>query len=133
MEPVVAVYDACVLYSAFLRDFLVRLAIHGRGRGVLRAKWTGRIHREWIAIFIEDSSQPRARIGAIHVMLHVLFARADQFDRPAHRSGCVHRLHHEVGNDLAAEAAAQKRDMNSDVLGGAARSLRDASWHAVTD
>src|SRR5205823_9306305 len=46
--PVFAVYDACVLYSAFLRDFLVRLAIHGRAQGVLRAKWTGRIHREWI-------------------------------------------------------------------------------------
>jgi PIN domain len=48
MEPFVAVYDACVLYSAFLRDFLVRLAIHGRRQGVLSAKWTGRIHREWI-------------------------------------------------------------------------------------
>src|SRR6266478_6097810 len=48
MEPLVAVYDACVLHSAFLRDFLVRLAIHGRRQGILRAKWTGRIHREWI-------------------------------------------------------------------------------------
>src|SRR6516225_8923977 len=48
MAPVIAVYDACVLYPAFLRDFLVRLAIPGRRQGVLRAKWTGRIHREWI-------------------------------------------------------------------------------------
>jgi hypothetical protein len=48
MEPVVAIYDACVLYSAFLRDFLIRLAIHGRREGLLRAKWTGRIHREWV-------------------------------------------------------------------------------------
>ena len=47
MEPLVAVYDACVLYPAF-RDLLVRLAIHGRRQGVLRAKWTGRIHREWM-------------------------------------------------------------------------------------
>jgi hypothetical protein len=47
MEPVVAVYDACVLYSAFLRDFLVRLGIHGRERDFLRVKWTDRIHREW--------------------------------------------------------------------------------------
>ncbi len=30
MEPLVAVYDACVLYSNFLRDFLMRLAIQGR-------------------------------------------------------------------------------------------------------
>jgi hypothetical protein len=48
MEPVIAVYDACVLYPAFLRDFLVRLAIHGRRQGVLRVKWTGRIHQEWV-------------------------------------------------------------------------------------
>src|SRR5437660_10071988 len=48
MNPLIAVYDACVLYSAFLRDFLVRLAIHGRRQGVMRAKWTGRIHREWV-------------------------------------------------------------------------------------
>ena len=44
----VAVYDACVLFSNILRDFLVRLADHGRRRKVFRAKWTGRIHQEWI-------------------------------------------------------------------------------------
>src|SRR5205809_264830 len=48
MESLVAVYDACVLYSNFLRDFLVRLAIHGGRQGILRAKWTGRIHGEWM-------------------------------------------------------------------------------------
>src|SRR5262245_8819984 len=48
MHPLIAVYDACVLYPAFLRDFLVRLAIHGRRQGVFRARWTGRIHREWM-------------------------------------------------------------------------------------
>lgn len=47
MSALVAVYDACVLYPYFLRDFLVRLAIQGRPRGLLQAKWTGRIHREW--------------------------------------------------------------------------------------
>src|SRR5437773_1105052 len=48
MSSVVAVYDACVLHPAFLRDFLVRLAIRGRDEDAMRAKWTGRIHREWI-------------------------------------------------------------------------------------
>lgn len=54
MEPLIAVYDACVLYPAFLRDFLVRLAILGRQRELLRAKWTGRIHREWIAALLRQ-------------------------------------------------------------------------------
>jgi hypothetical protein len=48
MDPLVAVYGACVLDSAFLRDLLIRVAIHGRARDGLRAKWTGRIHREWM-------------------------------------------------------------------------------------
>jgi predicted nucleic acid-binding protein len=48
MDPVIAIYDACVLYSAFLRDLVVRVAIHGRAQDELWAKWTGRIHREWI-------------------------------------------------------------------------------------
>jgi hypothetical protein len=63
MEPLVAVYDACVLYSAFLRDLLIRLAIHGRRSGVLRAKWTGRIHREWMrAVLRTRPDVERARL-----------------------------------------------------------------------
>ncbi|WP_085640260.1 MULTISPECIES: PIN domain-containing protein [unclassified Pseudomonas] len=38
-----AVYDACVLYPAHLRDFLMWLALSG----LFRAKWTKEIHREW--------------------------------------------------------------------------------------
>lgn len=40
-----AVYDACVLYPAPLRDLLMRLAL----TGLYRARWTARIHEEWIA------------------------------------------------------------------------------------
>lgn len=40
----VVVYDACVLYPAALRDFLLRLAL----TGLFRAKWTDRIHDEWM-------------------------------------------------------------------------------------
>lgn len=36
--------DACVLYPAPLRDFLLELA----GNGIFRARWTDRIHEEWI-------------------------------------------------------------------------------------
>jgi hypothetical protein len=62
MQPLIAVYDACVLYSAFLRDFLVRLAIHGRRHGILRAKWTGRIHREWIQAVLRQRPELRANL-----------------------------------------------------------------------
>ena len=37
------VYDACVLYPAPLRDFLMWLALSG----LYRARWTEQIHAEW--------------------------------------------------------------------------------------
>jgi hypothetical protein len=42
-SPFTAVYDACVLYPAPLRDFLMWLALSGR----FRARWTQEIHCEW--------------------------------------------------------------------------------------
>src|SRR5262249_45182678 len=63
MEPLIAVYDACVLYSDFLRSFLVYLGVHGRRAGVLRPKWTGRIHREWIrAVLRHRGTTSRAKL-----------------------------------------------------------------------
>jgi PIN domain len=40
----VAVFDACVLYPASLRDLLLHLAL----TDLFRARWTDRIHEEWI-------------------------------------------------------------------------------------
>jgi hypothetical protein len=40
----VAVFDACVLYPAPIRDLLLRLAV----TGLFRARWSERIHDEWI-------------------------------------------------------------------------------------
>lgn len=42
-SPFTVVYDACVLYPAPLRDFLMWLALSGR----FRARWSARIHDEW--------------------------------------------------------------------------------------
>ncbi|CAN7618342.1 PIN domain-containing protein [Pseudomonas sp. ATCC 43928] len=42
-SPFTAVYDACVLYPAPLRDFLMWLALSGR----FRARWSLEIHNEW--------------------------------------------------------------------------------------
>jgi PIN domain len=40
----IALYDACVLYSAPLRDLLMQLAL----TGLFQARWTDQIHDEWI-------------------------------------------------------------------------------------
>src|SRR3954468_23279831 len=40
----IVVFDACVLYSAPLRDFLMRLAL----TDLFQARWTEEIHDEWI-------------------------------------------------------------------------------------
>jgi PIN domain len=40
----VALFDACVLYPASIRDLLLRLALSD----LFRARWTDRIHDEWI-------------------------------------------------------------------------------------
>jgi len=42
-SPFTAVYDACVLYPASLRDFLMWLGLSGR----FRARWSAQIHDEW--------------------------------------------------------------------------------------
>lgn len=42
-SPFTAVYDACVLYPAPLRDFLMWLGLSGR----FRARWSRDIHEEW--------------------------------------------------------------------------------------
>ncbi|MCA9323326.1 MAG: PIN domain-containing protein [Planctomycetes bacterium] len=39
-----AVFDACVLYPATLRNFLLQLAT----TGLFRARWTNQIHDEWM-------------------------------------------------------------------------------------
>lgn len=43
-SPFTAVFDACVLYPAPLRDLLMWLALSGR----FRARWTAEIHDEWV-------------------------------------------------------------------------------------
>ena len=45
-----AVYDACVLYSAPLRDLLMWLGLSGR----FRARWSSQIHEEWKRSLLRD-------------------------------------------------------------------------------
>ena len=44
------IYDACVLYPAPLRDFLMRLAL----TDLFRARWSRDIHDEWIRNVLKD-------------------------------------------------------------------------------
>jgi len=50
MANFAALYDACVLYPAPLRDILMRLAMTDR----FRAKWTNEIHEEWISNLLQS-------------------------------------------------------------------------------
>jgi hypothetical protein len=83
MDPLVAVYDACVLYSSFLRDFLVRLAIHGRRHGILRVKWTGRIHREWVGAVLRQRPELRQALRRTRQLMdrHVRGCRVRGYQR----------------------------------------------------
>ena len=56
------VFDACVLYPAPLRDFLLRLSM----TGLFSAKWTDQIHDEWIRNLVKNRPEledklPRTR------------------------------------------------------------------------
>lgn len=50
MAQLTAIYDACVLYPAPLRDFLMQLAL----TDLFQAKWTDRIHDEWIRNLLQN-------------------------------------------------------------------------------
>jgi len=54
----VVVYDACVLYPAPLRDFLMRLAT----AGLFCAKWTDAIHDEWIRNVLAERPELEASL-----------------------------------------------------------------------
>ena len=49
--PPTAIIDACVLYSAPIRDLIVRLA----QAGLLKARWTDEIHEEWMRNLLKNN------------------------------------------------------------------------------
>ena len=51
-SPFTVVYDACVLYPAPLRDFLMWLGLSGR----FRARWSMQIHDEWKRNLLKNRS-----------------------------------------------------------------------------
>jgi predicted nucleic acid-binding protein len=53
MSAPIVLFDACILYPASLRDVMMYLA----GAGLFQAKWTDRIHDEWISNLLEHQPE----------------------------------------------------------------------------
>jgi predicted nucleic acid-binding protein len=67
MANFTVVYDACVLYPASVRDLVVELA----RTGLLRAKWTARIHAEWINAASRDRPElDRSRLERVAQLMN---------------------------------------------------------------
>jgi hypothetical protein len=72
------VYDACLLYPASARDLVVELA----RTGLFRAKWTTRIHAEWINAAIRDRPElDRARLERAADLMNREMARHFRTER----------------------------------------------------
>ena len=63
----VVVYDACVLYPAPVRDLLMEIAISD----LVQAKWTERIHQEWISSLVADRPDIGERIQQTRRLMDV--------------------------------------------------------------
>jgi hypothetical protein len=70
MAHFVVIYDSCVLYSAPLRDLLMRLAL----TDLYQTKWTNDIHEEWTRSLLTnrpDLTQERVNLIRFRMDLHV--------------------------------------------------------------
>jgi len=63
----IAIYDACVLYPAPLRDLLMHLAL----TGLFQAKWSESIHEEWMRNLREDRPDlPLANLDRVRRLMN---------------------------------------------------------------
>ena len=77
MTDLVVVYDACVLYPAALRDFLMQLAL----ADIYQAKWTNDIHEEWIRNVLKQRVDIlRAQLDSVKEMMNECASDALIFD-----------------------------------------------------
>src|SRR6476469_567339 len=122
-QPVALIVDA--VDHAFFPGTLRRLIEPALARRA-EQRLTGNagMDRQRIAGIVEDRAKPATRVRPVDAMLHVLFTRARELDRTPDRLRHLHRLQHVVRHDLAAEAAAEKGDIDLHVVDGAADRLR---------
>lgn len=69
--PFIAVYDACVLYPAPLRDLLMHLAL----TGLFQARWTEMIHEEWMRNLHQD--RPELSVEKLERVRQLMNAHAE--------------------------------------------------------
>lgn len=86
MRRPVAVYDANVLYPAFLRDLLVRLA----RAGAVAPRWTDRIHDEWVRnVLTNHADLTPERVVRIRTLMETAAPGALVEDYEHHIDGLV--------------------------------------------
>jgi len=61
-----AMYDACVLYPAPLRDLLMWLAL----TDLFRARWTDRIHDEWTRAVLRERPELKTNLERTRAMMN---------------------------------------------------------------
>jgi predicted nucleic acid-binding protein len=69
----IVVYDACVLYSFNLRNLLVQLAVDG----IVAARWTDRIHNEWVGSLSKTGKFSLTRILRVRDLMDSVLPTAN--------------------------------------------------------
>jgi predicted nucleic acid-binding protein len=79
MATLTALFDACVLYPAPLRDLLMRLAT----TELFRAQWSDAIHDEWIRSVLEQRPELRAQLARTRQLMdaHVMDSLVTGYER----------------------------------------------------
>lgn len=72
------IYDACVLYPAPLRDLLMHLAL----TDLFKARWTDRIHEEWINALVVTQGRDRKVLEKVRNLMdaHVRDAKVSGYE-----------------------------------------------------
>ncbi|HHT9843832.1 TPA: PIN domain-containing protein [Legionella pneumophila] len=79
MTNFTVLYDSCVLYPFILRDLLMELALHD----LYRAKWTNKIHNEWIRNLLKNKPElKRTQLERVKELMniHVLDAIVENYE-----------------------------------------------------
>jgi predicted nucleic acid-binding protein len=80
MTHFTVVYDACILYSAFLRNLFMHLGM----TGLFRPKWTAQIHEEWMRSLLKNRRDlTREQVERIRELMdtHVFDAVVTGYER----------------------------------------------------